>query len=193
MVLKLSSIGQHLHVTEFSCLWFSSQKIQKDHLIFIIEIPIPAKVIPLGWCQTIYDRMGHVEWLACWPPLWVAKLSLRSRGHGFETMLQPMKQLIYNWYLPCSMKTCSHVPSMQNKYQYWNRALQHTTCTLGSYNSPVRGAREPGGSEISCTILSGMLLQCSWPTARYIDIILIIEIAIPCIVIQFDWWQSIYI
>ena len=47
-------------------------------------------------------------WLARRPPLWVTKVSLRSRRLGFENTHHHMNQFVHNWHMPCWL--CRHVP-----------------------------------------------------------------------------------
>ena len=57
------------------------------------------------------------EWLARWPPLWVAKRFFWDRGPGFEATHHHMKLFAHDWYLPCCQFTeiCSHASFIHGK------------------------------------------------------------------------------
>ena len=79
-------------------------------------------VIPLSWCQLVFDGWVMVEWLWRWLQQWAARgVFLRFWGPGFNTGIHLIKQLAHNWYLSCCQctETCSRVSFIQNNIIKW--------------------------------------------------------------------------
>ena len=85
-----------------SCEWLWGENSCSNHL------KIVDSVIPFGWCQSVFDGWVVVEWLACWPPLWVGQGCLWDLDF---IVLKPHSILLSSWLL---ISLGFHVYSMLN-------------------------------------------------------------------------------
>ena len=73
-------------------------------------------VIPLSWCQSVFDGWVMAEWLRRWLQQWAARGVSKILGTRFATGIHLMKQFAHDWYLLCFQCTeaCYHVSFIQD-------------------------------------------------------------------------------
>ena len=82
-------------------------------------------VIPLSWCQSVFDGWVMAEWLGRCYNNGRRRVSLRFWGPRFATGIHFIKQFAHKWYLPCCQCTevCYHVSFIQHNMISYTASL----------------------------------------------------------------------